>query len=90
MADIFERPQHPYTVGLLHSIPRMNEKEERLTVIPGSVPDPSHFPTGCPFHPRCALAVDRCKADLPALTPRPGAGTAAHQVRCFRAGEAVL
>jgi oligopeptide/dipeptide ABC transporter ATP-binding protein len=86
VVEIFERPQHPYTVGLLHSIPRMNAGGERLRVIPGSVPDPVHFPGGCPFHPRCPIADQGCAAALPDLTPA-GAG---HVVRCFKAGQLPL
>ena len=52
--DIFNQPMHPYTSGLMDSIPRLGEgRKRRLTSIPGSVPDPFSTPTGCPFHPRC-------------------------------------
>jgi peptide/nickel transport system ATP-binding protein/oligopeptide transport system ATP-binding protein len=87
VADIFARPQHPYTVGLLHSIPKLTEDRERLDVIPGSVPDPSEFPSGCPFHPRCVLADERCARELPLLAPPPGESGTRHLVRCFHAGE---
>jgi len=74
----------PYTVGLLGSIPKLGEERERLRVIPGNVPNPSEFPSGCKFHPRCPVAIDRCKSENPPLTTiRPG-----HQVRCWRATEA--
>jgi len=56
---IFDRPVHPYTQGLLRSLPRLDSPKDRLQVIPGSVPDPLHFPTGCKFHPRCPY----CQAD---------------------------
>jgi oligopeptide/dipeptide ABC transporter ATP-binding protein len=60
--DLFDRPQHPYTEGLLRSVPRLGASDERLATISGSVPNPSRFPTGCKFHTRCprarALAVD--------------------------------
>ncbi len=86
VADIFARPQHPYTVGLLESLPAMSAGRDRLRVIPGTVPNPAEFPSGCPFHPRCAIAVAACSGALPALEMAPG-GDSAHQVRCFRAGE---
>ncbi len=56
--DIFNRPKHPYTVGLLESIPRMGKgSTERLASIPGALPDPFLKPSGCPFHPRCAHCI---------------------------------
>ena len=56
--DIFNRPKHPYTVGLLESIPRMGKgNTERLASIPGALPDPFLKPSGCPFHPRCAHCI---------------------------------
>jgi oligopeptide/dipeptide ABC transporter ATP-binding protein len=51
--DLFDQPQHPYTEGLFRSIPRLNQQVERLATIPGTVPNPAHFPAGCKFHPRC-------------------------------------
>ncbi|MBN1765948.1 MAG: ABC transporter ATP-binding protein, partial [Sedimentisphaerales bacterium] len=56
--ELFDKPIHPYTQGLLRSLPRLDIKKERLEVIPGTVPDPLHFPPGCKFHPRCPY----CKA----------------------------
>jgi oligopeptide/dipeptide ABC transporter ATP-binding protein len=53
--DIFADPLHPYTKGLLDSLPRLGEKQGRLKTIEGSVPDPLHFPAGCKFHPRCPI-----------------------------------
>jgi oligopeptide/dipeptide ABC transporter ATP-binding protein len=50
---LFEAPRHPYTLGLFRSIPRLGEMKDRLATIPGSVPNPVNFPTGCKFHPRC-------------------------------------
>lgn len=66
--DIFERPAHPYTQALLVSIPGQEGGRQRLTEIPGSSPDPSHPPTGCPFHPRCPKADARCAAEMPEMT----------------------
>lgn len=51
--EIFDRPQHPYTQGLLRSVPRLGAPEGRLESIPGAVPNPARFPAGCKFHPRC-------------------------------------
>jgi peptide/nickel transport system ATP-binding protein len=57
---IFHNPKHPYTQGLLASVPRLDETRERLSVIKGSVPNAKHFPQGCRFASRCALAQDQC------------------------------
>jgi oligopeptide/dipeptide ABC transporter ATP-binding protein len=51
--DLFDRPQHPYTEGLFRSVPKLGAHAERLMTIPGTVPNPARFPTGCKFHPRC-------------------------------------
>ena len=76
---IFDRPAHPYTVGLLGSIPKLNERRDRLRVIEGTVPSASQMPTGCRFHPRCSSAQEVCKQKLPALIEtEPG-----HEVRCW-------
>ncbi|MCE2440976.1 MAG: ABC transporter ATP-binding protein [Candidatus Latescibacteria bacterium] len=70
--EIFANPQHPYTRGLLESIPKLNEEKSRLSVIPGTVPDATRFPAGCRFAPRCSLAEDVCEADEPRLEPTSG------------------
>jgi len=62
---LFERPAHPYTNALLHGIPRLDEEKNVLNPIPGLPPDLSNLPTGCPFHPRCAIATDKCKVEYP-------------------------
>jgi oligopeptide transport system ATP-binding protein len=88
--DLFESPAHPYTVGLLHSMPRVDEREgDPLIPIEGRPPDMRNAPTGCPFAPRCAWRLERCWDDNPALLPLvPGApvittGQAAtHRVAC--------
>lgn len=68
--ELFARPQHPYTVGLLASIPRLDApKLGLLPAIPGGVPDPRSLPSGCAFHPRCPAATDRCAAEDPPLAP---------------------
>ncbi len=77
--EVFEQPAHPYTLGLLRSIPSLDEERETLEVIPGNVPNPKNFPSGCRFHPRCPFATEQCKTDIPALEEaRPG-----HWVRCW-------
>jgi oligopeptide/dipeptide ABC transporter ATP-binding protein len=80
-ARLFETPRHPYTRGLLESLPRIGARARRLTAIPGSVPDPARFPTGCRFHPRCPLADGRCETRAPELLEAaPG-----HGVACWKA-----
>jgi oligopeptide transport system ATP-binding protein len=65
--SVFTNPAHPYTRGLLRSIPEIDEKRDRLEPIKGSPPDLMHVPSGCPFHPRCQTAVARCSSDVPPL-----------------------
>jgi len=67
--DLFEKPFHPYTQGLLKSMPHLGFTEKRLNTIPGIVPDPLHFPSGCKFHPRCYLGCNdkRCRTIEPEL-----------------------
>jgi peptide/nickel transport system ATP-binding protein len=74
-------PQHPYTIGLLGSVPRLDVKPEPLATIPGSVPPPDAFPAGCRFSSRCPFADARCRVEEPPLSPlAPG-----HAVACWRA-----
>jgi oligopeptide/dipeptide ABC transporter ATP-binding protein len=77
--DLFGNPLHPYTLGLFRSRPSLgSKKSEKLSVIPGNVPNPLHFPPGCKFHPRCPLMIERCKSVEPQLRElRPG-----HWVAC--------
>ncbi len=80
---IFENPLHPYTVGLLQSIPRIDlnaMKKERLQEISGVVPMPSQLPPGCLFHPRCSQVMDICRNELPELKPHQ---EKEHKVRCW-------
>ena len=81
---LFARPQHPYTEGLLASIPRLDHPRERLRSIPGSVPPATAWPTGCRFHPRCPFAWDKCRTEEPPLLET---GTAGHSARCWLVSE---
>jgi oligopeptide/dipeptide ABC transporter ATP-binding protein len=79
---IFEAPLHPYTAGLLQSIPRIDQrktKKERLLEIKGVVPIPSRLPSGCAFHPRCPEVMEICSREAPQLK----AAADGHQVRCW-------
>ena len=69
--EIFRRPRHPYTVGLLRSVPRIDTVDTRLVPIAGQPPNPARLPSGCTFHPRCAIGRDRaiCASQDPALRP---------------------
>jgi oligopeptide transport system ATP-binding protein len=65
-AEVFAAAAHPYTRGLLASLPRLDAAgREPLTAIPGLPPDPGRLPAGCPFHPRCDQALDRCRSEYP-------------------------
>ena len=78
---IFADPRHPYTVGLLHSLPRLDVVAARLVPIPGQPPAPSRLPSGCAFHPRCPIGRRRavCSTEVPALRDiGPGHATACH------------
>jgi peptide/nickel transport system ATP-binding protein len=65
--EIFDDPQHPYTLGLLGSIPKIEQDQDRLLAIEGSVPSPFDLPHGCRFHPRCVFAEPECVAADPEL-----------------------
>jgi len=78
--EIFRQPRHPYTVGLLRSIPRIDTLDTRLIPIPGQPPGPAQLPAGCSFHPRCPVANARCSAERPVLIVRDGAQVACHAV----------
>ncbi|HEY4893577.1 MAG TPA: ABC transporter ATP-binding protein [Reyranella sp.] len=79
--DLFARPEHPYTVGLLGSIPRLDEKRERLPSIEGRVPDMTQPPEGCRFAARCPFVEPACRANPPPLIEV----TPSHLTRCRRA-----
>jgi peptide/nickel transport system ATP-binding protein/oligopeptide transport system ATP-binding protein len=80
---LFNDPQHPYTIGLLGSIPRLDQTRARLATIEGQVPSPSAYPEGCRFAPRCPFAVARCREEAPALRTIGEAG--GHTVACWQA-----
>lgn len=83
-ADVFEiyaKPGHPYTKGLLESLPRLDTAETRLNAIPGLPPSLTDMPTGCPFSPRCPYATDLCRTELPELLPMVGGHTSACHYR---------
>ena len=67
VVDLFGAPRHPYTIGLLNSIPRGGDPGYRLNAIPGNVPDPRNLPEGCAFAPRCGLATTDCAREPPAF-----------------------
>ncbi len=81
--ELFGNPRHPYTIGLMNSIPSLVKEGDRLESIDGSVPNPLYLPKGCYFHPRCKYATDECRKGQPELREiSPG-----HKVSCFRAEE---
>ena len=82
--QIFEDPQHPYTQGLLASIPGRRTRGKRLSVIKGTVPHPLNRPPGCTFTPRCPRAFERCPTAFPVLMDH---GTAGHEVACYLYGD---
>jgi oligopeptide transport system ATP-binding protein len=78
--EVFGDPRHPYTVGLLKSVPRLDEaRKGRLVPIDGLPPDLIDMPPCCPFHPRCTFVIDKCRTEVPPLEPSgPG-----HMIRCW-------
>jgi peptide/nickel transport system ATP-binding protein len=76
--ELFKDPLHPYTQGLLASLPKLSELEKEIQQLPGSVPDAINPPSGCSFHPRCKFAMDHCRTKMPEVkTIKPG-----HRVSC--------
>ncbi|NUO58276.1 MAG: ABC transporter ATP-binding protein [Hamadaea sp.] len=88
LREVYETVAHPYTRGLMASIPELTGPRQRLVPIPGAPPDLTRLPTGCAFHPRCAYATDVCRADRPELTAAPGRG-GAHLSACHHAKEVI-
>ena len=81
--ELYANPRHPYTLGLLRSVPRLDEpRRARLDPIEGQPPDLTRLPAGCAFTPRCAFSVDRCRVEVPPLRPVNGAG---HVSACWEA-----
>ncbi|GGH16962.1 ABC transporter ATP-binding protein [Alsobacter metallidurans] len=78
---IFDDPQHPYTIGLMGSLPSLTGRDERLATIPGSVPAPERMPKGCRFAPRCPFRIEACDAAPPPLIEV----AAGHEAACIRA-----
>lgn len=76
--ELFDKPLHPYTEGLLKSIPKIDGDDERLFMIPGMVPNPLHMPKGCAFSSRCNKCMDICRKEIPELVDFEG-----RKVRCF-------
>ena len=71
--QLFKTASHPYTLGLLKAVPRMDRDDESLLAIPGAPPNMAHLPQGCPFSPRCSLADAQCQTQLAPLQPMPDA-----------------
>jgi peptide/nickel transport system ATP-binding protein len=69
VADVIHKPQHPYTVGLMGSIPEFDSDRERLIQIDGAMPRLDAIPVGCAFNPRCTKVFDKCKTTRPDLMP---------------------
>jgi oligopeptide/dipeptide ABC transporter ATP-binding protein len=78
VVELFERPKHPYTHGLFRSLPTLTERKRSLAVIPGAVPSPLDFPSGCRFRTRCSLAQEICSQEPPLRTIRADHLAACH------------
>ena len=76
---VFRRPNHPYTRSLLDSVPRIENRKRAFSVVKGEIPSPLNPPAGCHFHPRCPLAMERCRVEVPKLREiAPGQHSACH------------
>jgi peptide/nickel transport system ATP-binding protein len=80
--DVIKHPSHPYTEGLMGSIPVIGHRLERLTQIDGAMPRLTQIPKGCAFNPRCPKAIDRCRQECPDLMP-----TGKTAAACFLPGQ---
>ena len=81
---LFEDPRHPYTVGLMGALPSLSgDTETRLVTIGGSPPDLADLPDFCPFHSRCAYAIERCRNENPVLEPVADASDRGHRAACW-------
>lgn len=85
--ELFERPRHPYTIGLFRSLPDLAPPGQRLSTIPGIVPAATRFPSGCRFRTRCKLASELCASEVPPLAPLPD--QPGHTVACHHLEEAL-
>ena len=86
--DVYYRPRHPYTLGLLNSLARMDQRRtDRLKPIIGQPPSLIRVPPGCPFHPRCPFATDICRREMPALEPKDGP---LHLAACHHSDQVAL
>ncbi len=83
VAELFERPAHPYTRGLLESIPTLTDERDRLKTIPGTLPNPATLPPGCRFEPRCQWRIAACAEAVPPLEPLRDS----HESACIRQRE---
>lgn len=79
LEDIFDNHYHPYTRGLFDSIPDITKSQSKLHPIPGLMPNPANLPSGCPFHPRCTYANERCAKDIPCKREL----SSTHSVECW-------
>ena len=75
--ELYVAPKHPYSQGLLASVPKLGRRGERLTAIPGNPPNPLDLPSGCAFHPRCPHATEQCRQKAPPTVPVDGGGEVA-------------
>ncbi|HKG95069.1 MAG TPA: ABC transporter ATP-binding protein [Gemmatimonadaceae bacterium] len=87
VGELFAHPHHPYTEGLMQAMPRVGQERERLAVIPGTVPPPTAWPTGCRFRDRCPYAWERCEREHPPLYQIAGGDGRSHVSRCHLADE---
>jgi oligopeptide transport system ATP-binding protein len=82
--DLYADPAHPYSMGLLRSVPRLDEnRKERLVPIEGLPPDLIELPDNCPFNPRCTYAADKCRAEMPPLLDVSRNGAIGHETACW-------
>jgi oligopeptide transport system ATP-binding protein len=81
--EVYGDPRHPYTIGLLGSLPRLDQKKQALFSIEGTPPDMRYLPKGCPFAVRCPFVIDRCIDENPVLEPVPDGGSPDHVMACW-------
>jgi oligopeptide/dipeptide ABC transporter ATP-binding protein len=87
-AEIMRNPRHPYTRALLAAIPRVGSPPMQRIRLPGEIPSPANPPPGCPFHPRCRFAIDRCRTEPPVLLPCQQQD--AHLAACHRRNDPLI